>query len=63
MSIKLASLNARDLRDQGKVARLLHDCLSFEMDAVTIQETHIAKSMLVCYLATFLSIQKCFLAG
>ena len=40
MSIKLASLNARGLRDLGKTARLLRDLLSFGVDVATIQETH-----------------------
>lgn len=39
MILKIASLNAKDLRDGSKAACLHRDLLSFGLDVVTIQET------------------------
>lgn len=40
MSIKLANLNVRSLRDRRKVAHMLRDLLSFGVDLAAIQWTH-----------------------
>lgn len=40
MSLKIAGLNARGLRDRSKAVRLLRDLLSFSVDVAAIQEKH-----------------------
>lgn len=40
MSIKLAGLNVKGLRDRSNCARLIFDLRSFGVDVVEIQETH-----------------------
>lgn len=46
--MKLASLNARGSRDQGKAACLLCDLLSFGVDVAMIQETHFVCNIDAC---------------
>lgn len=65
MSIKLACLNVKVLRDRGKIVHLLRDLLSFRVNVAAIQKTHFA-----CVLTTLSSIQhtgtnrqRSFLAG
>lgn len=57
MSINLACVNARVLRDKVKVSRLIRDLFSLGVDVVAIQKTHFAILMLVCFLAPSSSIQ------
>lgn len=52
MSIKLTCLNERGLRDQGKVAHLLHDFSSFGVDVAVIQQIHIVCDVDSCVLST-----------
>lgn len=40
MSINLASVNARGLRDKGKASHLICYLLSLSVDVVAIQKTH-----------------------
>lgn len=59
MTIKLASLNVRGLRDRSKAVGLLCDLLSFGVDVAVIQETnfvcdvdaHVLSSNFVVYSA------------
>lgn len=44
MSIKLACLNARDLRDRAKAARLLRYLLSFGRDVAVIEVMHFCEA-------------------
>lgn len=57
ISIKIASLNVRCLRDWDKAVRRLRDLLSFDVNVAAIQETHFATLMLMCCLAALSSIQ------
>lgn len=52
MSIMLACLNARGLRDWDKAARLFRDLLSFGVDVTTIEETQFVCETDACVLSS-----------
>ena len=40
LTLNLASLNARGMRDRGRASRVLRDLVHLKADVISLQETH-----------------------